>query len=1114
MQSGFLREGGCDLPLRFLFDRIRDANRSKNWLFLLFIDASKAFDRVQFWHIEATLRRYAFPEPFITFLMAYYRAGQSCFRTAWGKTQYFNITNSVRQGDPLSPIIYILCMDAYHSRMRELGLNSSMGITWDKNNQHLETTIGLADDCAGMGSTVAGVIKFWSATVEFYKLHGWKLNAGKTEARFNKWVPQEVVNTLQSSPVWGSGQDRVIWRDASVAFRYLGLMVRLDLSWVDHKVHIETTRLYPLWRSLKLGQHSFQAAIYIYSELMLSVIAYTTKFYAVELGFISYWNKLFLSALKSCGGLSPGRISQHAFYHYFQTFHLEHFIACNYISDYFIHLNTMRKLWNRSTRIALVEHPKLLSYDKFNRCEPLSNINVYLKRHKMHLFINPDYDGDYFSQFDRADTPTFIPERRFPRPLDKLGATFYSPNFSNFISSANNHTTWSIWTDGSYKDNYTGWSCVLFRSDAPGHAISRGGFCNDSFFEDIRAYGGELCAATAGYLATDMTGNTVINHTDCSSMIQSVRAFSEGTQRVKIRSSGRPFLREIARAQKQFPTRSVQVYVRAHQDKSTDIRHKRNNIADTHANLGRLEAQSQKLRINLRRLDLPIVLSIGGSHVIGDPFAASRANFRKVQMNIWRASDSCSRLIRLDKQRLIFIIRYLRTHSRATYYSNFMIDSLLYNLPHDQCLSIARDFTEICSLCGCHCADNDSHYMSCDFVLSNKKISSLLSIIPHISPFYRKFKQVGAFLHQKLETITHKVVNFISEERKLPNSVIQTLAFTYLSELSVRKVAFSTITLLSHIKLLPSRPRRTSVQISQIDRALSRVILSNFRIPMDFIVLTDLSYLPNIFCRWHFVRSESTRATPFGEVSDIEESHHDLTYWFVINGPSNTLMQAIDIAFSRLRVSGRTWFLHDPVFHFGRWGRPAPSHSEVLSFPCGDLRVTVIQRRTLDSIRFFSFPARIVRTTDMIHNMNPTLLALPSIGFGRFNFIIPDSSIPRDMKSLIQDLRSHQSIDFLLGFFSKKFSNLFSSSERKLLREVLFQKAIPVLRLTHKCRLDWYLFLRQRYNLFPPRKTSSQDSERNSTPAKRKRNSSQDDNIDRAKRPRLRPELSGQPLTL
>ena len=1108
-QNGFLREGGCDLPLRFLFDRIRDYSKQKRMLFLLFIDASKAFDKVQFWHIEATLRRFSFPEPFITFLMAYYRAGRSCFRTAWGKTSFFDITNSVRQGDPLSPIIYILCMDAYHSRMRELGLSASMGVTWDKDNQHLETTLGLADDCAGMCSTVDGVIRFWETTVEFYSLHGWKLNAGKTEARFNAWVPQAVVDKLQASPVWGSGQDRVVWKGPGVAFRYLGLMVRLDLSWVDHKAYIERTKLYPLYRSLKLSHLSLEQAIFTYSELMLSVIAYTTKFYAVDLGFISYWNRLFLSALKACGGLSPGRISQHAFYHYFQTFHLEHYIACNYISDHFVHFNTMRKLWHRSSRVALSEHPKLLNYEKFSRIEPFSNINVYLKRYKIHLFVNPDYDGDFLGRFDRTSTPTFAPTRRFPRVLDRLGATFYSPGFDKFISSADDQTIWSIWTDGSYKDDFTGWSCVLYRSDEQGHAISRGGFSSDSFFDDIRAYGGELCAATAGYLATGLTGRTAINYTDCNSMIQAVRTYSHGTQRVKIRSAGRPFTRAIARARDEFPDRSVQLYVRAHQDKSTDIRHQRNHIADKHANLGRVEARDRGIRINLRHLDLPIVLTIDGAHVIGDPFASSRARFRRVQMNLWRASDSCGRLVKIDRQRLVFILRHLRKHCRATYYSNFMIDSLLYNLPHEQCLDIARDFSQGCSLCGSHCADDDSHYMTCDFVLSNKKLFSLLSTIPHISPFRRQFRQVGVFLHQKLKTIIFRVIHLISEKRKYPDEVISTLAFTYLSELSVRKVAFNIQALYNHVQLLPDRPRHTPSQISQLNRNQVDLILANRRIPMDFLMLTDMSHLPNIFCRWNFVRSGSVRATLFGEASDIERSHHDLTYWFVVSGPCADFSQAIDMAMSRLKVGARTWIFHDPVFHFGRWGRPAPRQSEILSFPCGDLRVTVIQRKTLDSVRFFSFPARISRTTDSIINMSSDLLLLPFIGFGRFNFIIPKANIPISMMPLIQDLRSQQAVDFLLGFFSKKLRKYFSSSECKLLREILFQKAIPILRSVHKSRLDWYLFLRKRYNLFPPPKRASKGSEQNSLPAKRKRDQT-NDKIERSKRPCLKPTLSTQ----
>ena len=201
---------------------------------------------------------------------------------------------------------------------------------------------------------------------------------------------------------------------------------------------------------------------------------------------------------------------------------------------------------------------------------------------------------------------------------------------------------------------------------------------------------------------------------------------------------------------------------------------------------------------------------------------------------------------------------------------------------------------------------------------------------------------------------------------------------------------------------------------------------------------------------------------------------------------------------SRVKVGGRTWFLHDPCFHFFRWGRPAPNHVDILTFPCGDLRVTVIQRKALDQFRFFSFPVRITRALDCLRDLNPTDLLFPFLGLGRFNYIIPDADIPMGLRSFIHDCRSQYPVDFLLGFFSKAFSNKLTSSERKKLRETLFQKAIPILRLAHNSRLDWYLFLRKRYNLFPPRKSSK----RNLVPAKRKRQSG-DDRPERVKRMRL-----------
>ena len=160
-QSGFIRGGGCDLPLRFLFDRIQDHNKNHLMVFLLFIDASKVFYRVQFWHIEATLRRFAFPEHVINFLMDYYRFAKSSFKTAWGKTKCLDLGNGVSQGCPFSPIMYILCMDDYHTRMADLNIDGRIGIKWDLDYQHFETTIGLADDCAGMSGGPKSVIRFW-----------------------------------------------------------------------------------------------------------------------------------------------------------------------------------------------------------------------------------------------------------------------------------------------------------------------------------------------------------------------------------------------------------------------------------------------------------------------------------------------------------------------------------------------------------------------------------------------------------------------------------------------------------------------------------------------------------------------------------------------------------------------------------------------------------------------------------------------------------------------------------------------------------------------------------------------------------------------------------------
>jgi hypothetical protein len=115
-QRGFLREGSTGQCLDALMNMVEDAldgrkPSTKEDLYIVSYDQRKAFDSVSFFAMKATFRRFNLPEQFCNLVMSGLDGSPSRVRTRDGLTKPFYLGSSVRQGDPLSPLIYIMYMD-------------------------------------------------------------------------------------------------------------------------------------------------------------------------------------------------------------------------------------------------------------------------------------------------------------------------------------------------------------------------------------------------------------------------------------------------------------------------------------------------------------------------------------------------------------------------------------------------------------------------------------------------------------------------------------------------------------------------------------------------------------------------------------------------------------------------------------------------------------------------------------------------------------------------------------------------------------------------------------------------------------------------------------------
>ncbi|CAH2329460.1 Hypothetical predicted protein [Pelobates cultripes] len=114
----------CSIEGRTVFDAVfevrealkkcRDGERG---IYLLALDQSKAFDRVDHRYLWSVLRKYGLPGKFVNWIITLYRGAESFALVNGWRGRTFRIRSGVRQGCPLSPLLYVFAVDPFIRRV-------------------------------------------------------------------------------------------------------------------------------------------------------------------------------------------------------------------------------------------------------------------------------------------------------------------------------------------------------------------------------------------------------------------------------------------------------------------------------------------------------------------------------------------------------------------------------------------------------------------------------------------------------------------------------------------------------------------------------------------------------------------------------------------------------------------------------------------------------------------------------------------------------------------------------------------------------------------------------------------------------------------------------------
>ena len=112
MQKAFLPGiSGCTEHNAVMDEVIKDARHRKKTLHITFFDLEDAFGSVPHALIDHTLRRNHFPQSLQSYFKQFYGNTQSKVITKNFQSEPFHFRRGVTQGDPMSPIIFILAFN-------------------------------------------------------------------------------------------------------------------------------------------------------------------------------------------------------------------------------------------------------------------------------------------------------------------------------------------------------------------------------------------------------------------------------------------------------------------------------------------------------------------------------------------------------------------------------------------------------------------------------------------------------------------------------------------------------------------------------------------------------------------------------------------------------------------------------------------------------------------------------------------------------------------------------------------------------------------------------------------------------------------------------------------
>ena len=219
MKYGYVKEGGCKKCIFAITNVTNYFLKRKSDLFIVTLDASAAFDKVNVYGLLTKLIDCDISYDIIRVLFSWYGQSRACVLLGVYLSDYFDIGSGIKQGGLTSPVLYNIYVNDLMKKLKVENLRCNIC-----NEQY--GTIFYADDVVLLSESVDNIQKMINMCYDYGFKFGISFNPKKT-----KWMCTNVYSSIKNVSFDPNGV--TIVNDNSIAYLGVKLVMRKNILTID-----------------------------------------------------------------------------------------------------------------------------------------------------------------------------------------------------------------------------------------------------------------------------------------------------------------------------------------------------------------------------------------------------------------------------------------------------------------------------------------------------------------------------------------------------------------------------------------------------------------------------------------------------------------------------------------------------------------------------------------------------------------------------------------------------------------------------------------------------------------------------------------------------------------